>query len=168
MLCSCNEIFIICGRFPVPRSFTSSKNSEGKCFSEPVIVYALNYHHCFFLSLSFTHIAAFSFGGSRTTDKASVKWDLAGTWTELAGMVGDIIWKWRPALSPDRRGCQRRQGEEVGTARCYDRRSTWAWRRWNEPVKFIPPCCVWFLFSCVRLSIWDKPDWCCCSCLARL
>lgn len=168
VFCSFNDICIIRGHFPVPSSFTSVKKSEGECFPEPVIVYALNHRHCFFPSLSFTHVAAFSFRGSQTTDKASVKWDLAGTWTELAGVVGDIIWKWRPALSTDRRGCQRQQGEEVGTGAVL-------WSTFHVSVKEMeracqvhPPRCVWFLFSCTSLSIWDKPDWCCCSCLARL
>lgn len=77
MSCSLNEICIVFAR-------SLTKKSEGKRCSEP--------------ALSFAHVAAFSFGGSQTADKASVKWDLAGTWTELAGMVGDIIWTWRPAL----------------------------------------------------------------------
>lgn len=112
MLCSYSEICIVRGHFSVPNSFTNLKKSEGKCFLEPVIVSALNQRHCFSPSLSFTHVAAFSFGGSQTTHKASVKWDLAGTWTELAGMVGDIIWKWRPALSMDREAVRGSRGRK--------------------------------------------------------
>lgn len=100
-------------------------------FSETVIVSPLNSPHLsfFFLftSLSNTHIAAFLFGRSQTVDKASVKWDLAATWTKLAGTVSDIIWKRRPLFCMNRgregkggegwrlqRGSWRRTGRQCG------------------------------------------------------
>lgn len=70
-------------------------------------------------SPSFTHVAAFSFGGSQKVDKASVKWDLAGTWTKLAGMVGDIIWKWHPVLRHGQKGLSKGAGGGSGTAQCH-------------------------------------------------
>lgn len=119
MLCNFNENCMIRAHFPVPSSFHFLEETGKQMFFRACHCVPIEPPPLFFRSLSFTHVAAFSFGGSQNVDKASVKWDLAGTWTKLAGIVGDVIWKWRPALSTDRRGCQREQGEEVGTAqRC--------------------------------------------------
>lgn len=46
-------------------------------------------------SETFVHSLNSVFLGLQTKDKASVKWDLAVTWEELAEAVSDIIWKRR-------------------------------------------------------------------------
>lgn len=109
------------------------KTEEGnslQMFSGTVIVSPLNSPHLFLFfstSLSCTHIAAFLFGRSQTVDKASVKWDLAATWTKLAGTVSDIIWKQRPLFCMNRGrqgrggGCKGELEEDREAVWCYDR-----------------------------------------------
>ncbi len=83
------------------KNLNSKLSKLSEMFSETIFVHLLNsLSFLLSLSLSLTHTHTYTYcclftWELQTKDKASVKWDLAATWAELAGTLSDIIWKQR-------------------------------------------------------------------------
>ena len=133
---------------------------------ETILVHPLNSLHLsmsLLLSHSNTQCCLFTWE-VQTKDKASVKWDLAATWAELARTVSDIIWKWRLFCTNKRviKWAGGGQGAVRCVCVCEGEKGT------VSVCVFYTPLCVILACLSVRLSTWDKPDGCCYSCLAGL